>query len=146
MNKLIVTIMAVLLPLGAIAHEGQKNPEVRYRHWVMESLSNDFAAMAMLFKNEVSRPGDMEVLARSLAESASLIPGLFPEGSEGAAALPLIWEEPERVQEASRESAETAAALAEAAASGDRAAIARAFKAAGDSCKGCHERYKAEDE
>lgn len=146
MKKLIVIFLAALLPFSAIAHEGQKNPEVRYRHWVMESMSNDFAAMAMLFKNEVSRPGDMEVLARSLAESASLIAGLFPEGSEGAAALPLIWEEPERVQEASRDSAATAAALAEAAAGGDRAAIARAFKAAGDSCKACHERYKAEDE
>jgi len=139
-------VIAGMLPLGAVAHEGQKNPEVRYRHWVMESMSNDFAAMAMLFKNEVSRPGDMAVLARSLAESASLIAGLFPEGSEGASALPLIWEEPERVQAASRDSAETAAALAEAAASGERAAIAKAFKAAGDSCKGCHERYKAEDE
>lgn len=146
MKKLIVIFLAALLPFSAIAHEGQKNPEVRYRHWVMESMSNDFAAMAMLFKNEVSRPGDMEVLARSLAESASLIAGLFPEGSEGAAALPLIWEEPERVQEASRDSAATAAALAEAAAGGDRAAIARAFKAAGDSCKACHERYKAEDD
>ena len=146
--KKIATLLIVtgLLPLVATAHEGQKNPEVRYRHWIMEAMSNDFAAMAMLFKNEVSRPGDLEVLARSLAESASLIEGLFPEGSEGAAALPLIWEEPERVQAASRESAETAAALAEAAATGDRAAIARAFKAAGDSCKACHERYKAEDE
>ena len=146
MKKLILFICAVsMLPIGALAHEGQKNPEVRYRHWVMEAMSNDFAAMAMIFKNEVSRPGDMEVLARSLAESANLIAGLFPEGSEGASALPLIWEEPDRVQQLSRESAETAAALATAAAGGDRADIARAFKAAGDSCKGCHERYKAED-
>ncbi|MBT8422770.1 MAG: cytochrome c [Gammaproteobacteria bacterium] len=153
MRKIVVLIAASglltvsgLLPVSAGAHEGQKNPEVRYRHFVMESMSNDFAAMAMIFKNEVDRPDEMQVLARSLAESASLIAGLFPAGSEGASALPLIWEEPERVQEASRESAATAAALAEAAAGDDRAALGKAFAAAGAACKGCHERYKAEDE
>ena len=147
MKKLVILLLAATaLPLLASAHEGQKNPEVRYRHWVMEAMSNDFAAMAMLFKNEVSRPGDMAVLARSLADSASLIAGLFPEGSEGAAALPLIWEEPDRVSEASKKSADTAAALAVAAEGGNRAEIAKAFKAAGDACKACHERYKSEDD
>ena len=147
MKKIIVLIMTlVTLPLAAGSHENQKNPEVRYRHFIMESMSNDFAAMAMIFKNEVQRPEELQVLARSLAESASLIEGLFPVGSEGASALPLIWEEPEQVREASRESAATAAALAEAAATGDRGAIGKAFAQAGASCKGCHERYKAEDE
>ena len=88
----------------------------------------------------------MEAHARAMAESAKLVEGLFPEGSEGSDALPLIWEEPEKVAEASRKNAVAAAALAAAAASGDRKAIAQAFKDAGAGCKGCHERYKAEDD
>ena len=38
------------------------------------------------------------------------------------------------------------ATLAEAARSGDQAAIAKAFKDVGASCKACHERYKEEDD
>ena len=49
--KRLVTISCLLaLTLPAIAHEGEKNPEIRYRHFVMEAMSNNFAAMAMLFK------------------------------------------------------------------------------------------------
>jgi len=148
-TKVIAIAGATLLlsaPAVAGAHEGQKNPEVRYRHAVMEAMSNNFAAMAAIFKNDVNRPDELVVHARAMAESASLVGGLFPVGSEGAAALPLIWEEPEKVAAASDEAAAAAAALVEAAASGDRATITKAFVAAGAGCKGCHERYKAEDD
>lgn len=145
-RKYLLAGVALALVSVANAHENQKNPEVRYRHAVMEAMANNFAAMAAIFKKEVDRPDELQVHARALAESASLVEGLFPVGSEGAAALPLIWEEPDKVAAASRESADSAAALAAAAASGDQAAIARAFKAAGDGCKGCHERYKKEDD
>ena len=146
MHKLTAGLLALALSCSAAAHENQKNPEVRYRHAVMEAMANDFSAMAMIFKGDVDRPGELAANARSLAESASLIEGLFPVGSEGAAALPRIWEEPDKVAAASRESATSARALADAATGGDRAAIGRAFKAAGDACKACHERYKKEDD
>lgn len=144
-KKLIILATVVQLPLLASAHEDQENPEVRYRHTIMEAMSNHVAAMAMILKNEVNRADEMQVSARALAESASLIGGLFPENSKGAAALPLIWEEPEKVATASRRMAEAANGLAEAAAGGTRSDIARAFKTVADGCKGCHERYKEED-
>lgn len=144
-NALLLAV-ALSVSVSAYAHANQKNPEVRYRHAVMEAMANNFAAMAAIFTNKVDRPDELQVHARALAESASLVEGLFPVGSEGAAALPLIWEEPEQVAAASREAAEAANALVAAAEGGDRAEIARAFKAASDGCKGCHERYKKEDD
>ncbi len=146
MNKLAIGLLALTLSCSAIAHADEKNPQVRYRHAVMEAMANDFSAMALVFRGAVDRPGGLAANARSLAESASLIESLFPAGSEGGDALPLIWEEPDRVAELGRDAAAAAQALADAAAGDDRAAIGVAFKAAGDSCKACHERYKKEDD
>jgi len=100
----------------------------------------------MVFTNRVDRPDDMKVHAQALATTAALTAGLFPSGSEGGQALPLIWEEPDEFKAASLDLAEKTAALAKATEDGNKAAIAKAFKEAGASCKACHERYKEEDE
>ncbi len=144
--RLTVVCVALALPLSAVAHENQKNPEIRYRHAIMEALSNQFVAMGLILQAKVERPDEMVVNARALAENVRLIAGLFPDNSKGAKALPLIWDEPEKVAQAAQRAVDTADALVAAAADGNRQAIARAFKAAGDSCKGCHERYKEADD
>lgn len=146
LKRLTLLFIALALPLCTSAHENQKNPEVRYRHAIMEAMSNQFAAMGLILQTKVDRPDEMAANARALVENARLIAGLFPENSRGAKALPLIWEEPDKVATASQETVDTAEALVTAATSGDRNAIARAFKAAGDSCKSCHERYKEADD
>ncbi len=122
------------------------NNEVKYRHSVMAAMSDHFAALAMVFTNRVDRPNDLLVHAEALAQTATLIGTLFPDGSQGSAALSLIWEEPDQVAAAAQEAADATAALAQAAAGGDRATITKAFKEAGNACKGCHERYREEDD
>ncbi len=144
--RLTAVCVALALPFGAIAHENQKNPEIRYRHAIMETLSNQFVAMGLILQAKVDRPDEMAVNARALAENVRLIAGLFPDNSKGAKALPLIWDEPEKVAQAAQRAVDAADALVAAATDGNRQAIARAFKAAGDSCKGCHERYKEADD
>ena len=132
------------LPAVHAADDG--NDDAKYRHTVMEAMGSSFGDLGLIFTNRVNQPDQLYVHAAALAASASVTPTLFPAGSEGGDALPLIWEEPEKVQAAAERVAEATAALAEAAKSGDRAATAKAFKEAGDSCKACHETYKAEDE
>ena len=114
----------------------------------MTALRGHIGAASMIARGLVDDDGHLVGHARGLAAGAMEMERIFQEGSNvgESEALPLIWEEPERVREASRESAATAAALAEAAATGDRAAIGKTFAEAGASCKGCHERYKAEDD
>jgi len=143
---LATTAVALLGAQTIASAEDEENYEARYRHTVMEAIGYSFGALALVFTNRVDRPDQLAVHAEALATSASLVETLFPEGSQGGDALPIIWDEPEKVAAAARETADATAALAEAAKGGDRAAIAKAFKAAGDSCKGCHEQYKEEDD
>jgi cytochrome c556 len=145
------TAMLTLLGVAYAAGEGdhdheESNNEARYRHTVMEAMGSSFGALALIMTNRVERPEQLATHAKALAETTSIVGTLFPPGSEGGDALPLIWQEPEKVAAAAKKAAEATAALAAAAESGDRAALAKAFKAAGESCKGCHESYKAEDD
>ena len=140
-------IIVSLLCSPAIAGGHNKvNPDAKYRHDVMEAMASHFAALAAIFTGRVDRPGQLEAHAEALAMTAAMTGSLFPAGSEGGAALPLAFEEPDGIAFGAEKIKTATAALAEAAASGDKGAIAKAFKTAGDGCKGCHDRYKAEDE
>jgi cytochrome c556 len=146
-----LTCAAVLLAAIPFAHAAEgdhehENDEARYRHSVMEAMGSSFGALALILTNRVARPDQLATQAKALAISTSMVPTLFPEGSAGGDALPLIWQEQDKVSEAAQKAVDATAALAAAAEAGDRAALTKAFKAAGESCKGCHERYKAEDE
>lgn len=126
-------------------HEHDSN-EVKYRHSVMEAMGYSFGSLAMIFTKRVDQPDSLKVHAEALATTATIAGTLFPAGSEGGQALPVIWEEPDKFAAAIEELQTSTAALADAAAGNDPAALAAAFKTAGASCKGCHERYKEEDE
>lgn len=152
-RKLILslTCAATLLATISVAQaddekHGSENDEARYRHSVMEAMGSSFGALALIMTNRVTRPDQLATQAKALAVSASVTPTLFPAGSEGGDALPLIWQEQDKVAEAAQRAVDATAALAAAAEAGDKAALSKAFKAAGESCKGCHERYKAEDD
>jgi cytochrome c556 len=125
---------------------GETSDAAKYRHTVMEAMGSHFAAVALIFTGRVDSPDDLPVHADALAATAATVGGLFPAGSEGGDALPLIWNEPDKVAQAAQEAAETTAALASAIKAGNKGDIAKAFKAAGSSCKGCHESYKEEDD
>ena len=140
---LLATIPSVQADDDKHEHE---NDEARYRHAVMEAMGSSFGALSLIITNRVARPDQLATQAKALSISASVVPTLFPEGSEGGDALPLIWQEQDKVAEAAKRAVDATAALAAAAEAGDRAALTKAFKAAGESCKGCHKRYKAEDD
>jgi len=120
--------------------------DAKYRRTVMSALGSEFSAFVMVYTNKVDRPGQLQPLADALAATSATVDSLFPAGSEGGKALPLIWEEPGQVAEAAAELNEQLDALAAAVRSDDKAEIAGAFKAAGKACKGCHQRYKEEDD
>lgn len=133
---------SLLLSIPAQADGDDDNPAVEYRHDVMEKLGSNAAALVAVLTGKVSTPGHLKVHADTLAQSATLIADLFPDESKGGHALPLIWEEPDKVAAAAQASVDATAALAAAVNGGDRAAAMQAFRDVGDSCKGCHERYK----
>ena len=141
--KTIATLMS--LALLAAAAPAAANPEADYRHHVMEAVGGHMQSMAVILRRQVHLE-DFAAHAESMAALASVVPGVFPEGSLTAdsKALPAIWENPEDFQQAVDRFVAAAKALAAAAPSGEMSQIGPAMGALGDSCKGCHDSYKAE--
>ena len=153
MKKRIRSLSLLILTTGILTnaayadgdHEHDSN-EVKYRHTVMEAMGAQFGALAMILTKRVDQTANLKVHAEALAATATVAGTLFPAGSEGGQALPIIWEEPDEFAAKWEELVKTTAALAAAAAGDDPKAVPKAFKAAGASCKGCHERYKEGDD
>lgn len=129
----------------ALADDDDRSDMAKYREVVMEGLGSHTGALAMIFSGRVDLPDQLQAHADAIAAAGQQIGTLFPAGSEGGEALPLIWEEPEEFQARVAKVEEATAGIAAAAKSGDRKTLAQAFKALGESCKGCHDRYREED-
>lgn len=130
-------------PAGA---ESSAKDIIKYRHGVMEAMAGHIGAYSLIAFGKVDYQDHLQSHANALADAGTQLKVMFPEGSgEGdTEALAAIWEEPEKFSAAVAEAEEASAALRDATASGDRKAIMAAFKALGQSCKGCHESYREE--
>jgi cytochrome c556 len=137
-------LLALAMPAGA---ETSAENAIKYRHAVMDAMAGHTSAFSMIAFGMVDHPEFLQSHANALADAGAQLKILFPEGSgEGETdALPAIWEEPEKFAASIEEAEKATAALSDAAASGDRKAIVGAFKALGQSCKGCHESYREEE-
>jgi cytochrome c556 len=141
----LITSFAIATPAFA---ETSPEDAYDYRHAVMESLGSHAHAFFLIFAGKVDQRDQMATHADAIAAVGAEISTLFPPGSsvDDSHALPLIWEEPEQFSEVV-ENAETATAgFAAAVATGDQKTIAAGFKALGEACKGCHDRYRADDD
>ena len=142
---LLTTSFAIAAPAFA---ETAPEDAVDYRHAVMESLGSHTHAFFLIFAGKVDQRDQMATHANAIAAVGTEIGTLFPEGSDvgHSHALPLIWEEPEQFNEAVQNAEIATAAFAAAVATGDQKAIAGGFKALGEACKGCHDRYREDDD
>ena len=119
-----------------------------YRRSVMKSLGSHTHAFFLIFSGKVDQPTQMSTHANAISAIGAEISTLFPAGSnvDNSSALPLIWEEPEQFSEVAQNAKIATAGLAAAVASGDRQAVAQGFRALGNACKGCHDRYREDDD
>ena len=137
MLRLVATFVVLIFSWQVMA-EG----DAEYRHEVMEAKGYTMSAIAMILKQEVVRPDDLAPLAAALDELANTAEGLFPEGSEGGEALPVIWENPEDFAEKLAQFKEATKAFRAATASGNMSEIGPATRTLGASCKSCHDDYR----
>ncbi len=119
-----------------------------YRHSVMKSLGSHAHAFFLLFAGKVDQRDQMGTHASAIAAVGADIGTLFPPGSnvDDSHALPLIWEEPDQFSEAVQNAETATAGLAAAVATGNQKTIAEGFKALGEACKGCHDRFREDDD
>lgn len=118
-----------------------------YRISVMTVLRGHIGAASKIVRGLVPDDGYLAAHAEGIAAAATELSRIFPEGSDvgESESLPLIWDEPEAFADAIRESKEAATAFVTAAQSGDRAAISKAFRNLGGSCRGCHDQYRVKN-
>jgi cytochrome c556 len=146
-STLVVAATTALLSVAAVAETTPENA-YKYRHQVMEGMGHHVGAFALLFTGKADYPEHMQAHADAIAAAGAQLKDIFPEGSlvEESASLPAIWEQPDKFAAAVKASEEATAALAAAASTKDRAAIGQAFKKMGESCKGCHESFREEND
>lgn len=119
-----------------------------YRTAVMTSLRGHVVAASMHVRGLVGGREFLQKHADGLANGASELGHLFPEGSavDDSEALPVIWEEPDDFAQAIEKAQQATAAFRESVASGDEEAIRSAFREVGMACRGCHDRFRRDDD
>ena len=138
MTRILAIAVTFFLATSAFADEDQ----VEYRQEVMSAVGSTMGAIGKILKQEVDRPDGIAPLAAAIAELAKTAQGVFPEGSEGGDAMAEIWENPEDFAERLTAFAEAASAFRDVAASGNMAEIGPAVGNLGQSCRGCHQKFR----
>lgn len=127
-----------LLAAASFADDGAAD----YRHHTMEAIGGHMEAAVDILKQKVPHQAHMVLHANAIADLAGIADTLFPEGSQGGAALPAIWEQPEAFAERLQAFQEAAAGFRQA--TNEGGAIGPAFQALGQACKGCHDDFVEE--
>jgi cytochrome c556 len=145
MRRLLTAALAAILIAGPAAADTAVN-SIKYRQNVMKAMSAHVSAFFMVNMGTISQPGHLKAHANALADLGAQTKDLFPAGTDvgQTEALPLIWQEPAEFAKAVKAVEDSTAALKKAVDAGDKAATGAAAKALGESCKGCHDRYRKE--
>src|SRR5262245_41706755 len=137
--------LALAAPLSAFA---QAKPEqlVKQRQSAMTLIGKYWGPIAQMASGKM--PYNADVVARNATylENLAQMPwDGFNESTKDvkSAALPAIWGEPKKFQEAADRLQAEAVKLAAAARAKDEAGVKAQFGAVGKSCGGCHENFRA---
>ena len=119
---------------------------IKYRKAMMSAMAAHTSAFSQINFGRVDHQDHLLGHVEALATLGSQLGVLFPAGTGtgDTDALPLIWQEQEKFGQLVTATGKSTAELREAVAAGDKAATMKAFKAVGESCKGCHDRYRKE--
>jgi cytochrome c556 len=142
--KSIVAVVFTILVCPMVLADGEA--EFKYRQGVMQTVGGHMSSLAGILRGQV-HVENLGVHAKGMADLATIVPNVFPEGSGVAIseALPEIWENPDDFKAAIDKFVEAANGMSAAANDSDgAAAIGPAMNALGQSCKGCHDNFREE--
>jgi cytochrome c556 len=139
-----------LVAAGASQAQGSKEADaaVAYRQATMTVIVNNFGPLGAMASGKM--PFDARLFqsrAERVAFMATIAPDVFPAVSKGGAktkAKPEIWDNQAEFTKLMKDFTDKSAALAVAAKSGSLDTIKPAFGAAAQTCKACHDKYKAD--
>lgn len=144
--KLLTTIalMAVLAP----SYAAEPEDIIKYRISVMEAYGAHMGAASRIVRGRVEYTDQLKLHAASINDIAGIIGKLFPEDSDfgETRAKENVWSKAKEFAQSVTDNQQAAAAFNTSVAGGDKAAIEASFKKLSDSCKSCHEEFRAEKE
>ncbi len=152
MFRLPLTVLALLVAaaVGIVTFSGlvsaADDPEkvIKYRQTMMKATASQITNIFSVLKGETSFAAHIAANARAISDNAVMILDVFPQGSgEGSTrALPLIWQDWAKFEEAAVALKAAADKVAVAADVGDMEAVGTAAGKIGKACGGCHEPFR----
>jgi len=127
----------------AFAQFQKAEDAIKYRQSVYSVMGTHFGRIGAVVKGEM--PYNKEDVAKNAAIVATLstLPWqAFGPGTEGGKAQPAIWTEAAKFKAGSEKMQTAVAELNQAAQSGNLESINKAFSAAGQTCKACHDDFR----
>ncbi|MDA0229719.1 MAG: cytochrome c [Proteobacteria bacterium] len=117
---------------------------IKYRKQVMVANASHITNIFSVLKGETSYGGHIAANARAISDGAAMMVDIFPQGSGDGdtAALPSIWQDWPKFEAAAMALKTAADKLANAAGTGDMAAVGAAAGEVGKACGGCHEPFR----
>jgi cytochrome c556 len=146
LQKIILAGTAASLMMSAslaIAQFQKPEDAIKYRQSVFTVLANSFGKIGAVVKGEA--PYNKDEVAKNAAIVATLSPlpwQAFGPGTEGGKAQAGVWSDNAKFKAGSEKMQLAVADLNKAAQSGDLESIKKAFGAASQTCKGCHDDFK----
>lgn len=133
------------------AAAGEAPPVLKEREENFEAIGKAFKAIRGQLDADAPDFALIAASATDINTRAAAIPNHFPAGTSTAdgfktEALPAIWEKPEEFKAAAQKLVDESAKLASLAPGGDKAAVAAQAMAMGGACKGCHDKFRQDDE
>ncbi|MEO7387311.1 MAG: cytochrome c [Gammaproteobacteria bacterium] len=121
---------------------------IKYRKAVMSAMGAHIGAFMLINFGKVEHQDHLKAHTSALADLGAEVKVLFPAGTDtgDTDALPLIWKEQDQFKKLVTDLETSSAKLRDAAAANDKAGTMAAFKAVGEACKGCHDRYRKADD
>ena len=150
MRRLVLNALAVfvvaLFSTASLADTAAADA-IKYRQAVMGGLAAHVTAFLLVNTGKVEHQDHLKAHASALVDLSSQVKVLFPAGTDAGntEALPLIWEEQEEFAQLVGKLEASSAQVRDAVAANNKAGAMAAFKSLGETCKGCHDRYRKAD-
>jgi cytochrome c556 len=142
-KRIALCAVIMLAALGAARADGLDPIAVRQAGFDLQNGDFAFIRAVVAAKGDVK---PLEVPAKAIAKWTTVIPTLFPKGTEtggNTKALPEVWSDAAGFQKIALAATDAATKLAAAAKAGDVDEVAADTKLLGEQCGACHKAYRA---
>ena len=144
--NLLAAAALALVPAIASAdsHADGAADSIKIRQALMTNLGANMGALGAIAKGEAPHSDLAAYQAGAIAKTAGVLLVVFPEGggTGETAALPAIWQDWAKFEQAVANIQDAVPQLVEAAKSGDAGQIGAALGAVGKTCGGCHDAFR----